>query len=218
MMRRLYFELLLESLQIVSVNVGNGPVIEVRVSPMQKLIALVRYRLRGFSGIGRGRPDEEVNEMFTPLVNQRRHRPVIEIIKTAADQRKSFVGKIDHRRCKIKLCVQPRFHGVLIGRSDVGEMVCHQRTHMTGDKLRCQKLIGPRASQLWRQVRKDDRSENDGGCETETRETEPIPWRSQKNGSRLWLLSWEQRLSIWRNISHGTFGDLFSQRRLNSLT
>src|SRR5437773_58414 len=115
MMRRLYFELLLKRLQIVSVHVRNCPIIEVRVSPVQKLIA-------------------------------------------------------------------------------------------------------PRASQLWRQVRKDDRSENDGGCETETGETEPIPWRSEKNGSRLWLPSWEQRLSISRNISHGPFGDLFSQRRLNSLT
>ena len=64
---------------------GNSPVVKVRVSPMQKLIALVRYRLRGFSGIGRGRPDEEVNQMLTLLVNQRRHRPVIEIIKTATD-------------------------------------------------------------------------------------------------------------------------------------
>ncbi len=45
MMRRLYFELLLKSLQIVSVDVGNSPVVKVRVSPMQKLIALVRYRL-----------------------------------------------------------------------------------------------------------------------------------------------------------------------------
>jgi len=84
-MRRLYFELLLKSLQIVSVDVGNSPVVKVRVSPMQKLIALVRYHLRGFSGIGRGRPDKEVNEMLAPLVNQRRHRPLIEIIKTATD-------------------------------------------------------------------------------------------------------------------------------------
>src|SRR6266480_6896160 len=85
MMRRLCFELLLKSLQIVSVDIGNGPVVKVRVSPVQKLIALARYRLRGFSGIGRGQPDEEVNEMLTPLVNQYRHRPVIEIIKTATD-------------------------------------------------------------------------------------------------------------------------------------
>ena len=84
-MRRLYFELLLKSLQIVSVDIGNGPVVKVRVSPVQKLIALARYRLRGFSGIGRGRPDEEVNEMLTPLVNQRRHWPVIEIVKTTTD-------------------------------------------------------------------------------------------------------------------------------------
>jgi hypothetical protein len=40
-MRRPSFELLLESLQIVSVNVGNGPVVEVWISPMQKLIAFM---------------------------------------------------------------------------------------------------------------------------------------------------------------------------------
>jgi len=85
MRRDLYFELLLKSLQILLVDVGNSPVVKIGVSPMEKLIALVLYRLRGFSGIGRGRPDEEVNEMLTPLVNQGCHRPVIEIIKTATD-------------------------------------------------------------------------------------------------------------------------------------
>ena len=85
MRRDLLFELLLKSPQVVLVNVGNGPVIEVGLNPMEKLIALVRHRLRGVSGIGRGRPDEEVNEMPTSLVNQRRHRPVIEIIQTATD-------------------------------------------------------------------------------------------------------------------------------------
>src|SRR5438067_12711001 len=109
MMRRLYFELLLESLQIVSVDVGNSPVVKVRVSPMQKLIALVRYRLRGFSGIGRGRPDGEVNKMFAPLINQRRNRPVIDIIDTATHSRKSFAGKVDNRRRATQLCVQPWF-------------------------------------------------------------------------------------------------------------
>src|SRR5438874_3380557 len=210
MMRRLYFELLLKSLQIVSVDVGNSPVVKVRVSPMQKLIALVRYRLRGFSGIGRGRPDEEVNEMFAPLVNQRRHRPVIEIIKTATDQRKSFAGKIDHRRRKIELCVQPRFDGVLVGRSDVREVVCHQRTHMTGDELGCQELIGPRSLRSRHQVQSDDRSENDSSRETEAGETQPIPWCPPKTGPQLWLVSSEHLPNILHNIPRGPFRDLFS--------
>src|SRR5207249_9215473 len=99
MMRRLYFELLLKSLQIVSVDVGNGPVVEVGVNPMQKLIALARYRLCGSGRIRFCRPNKQVNEMFAPLVNQHRRRPVIEIIETAPNQRKPFTGKIDHRRC-----------------------------------------------------------------------------------------------------------------------
>ena len=108
--------------------------------------------------------------MFAPLVNQRRHRPVIEIIETATNQRKSFAGKIDHRRGKIELRVQPRFDSVLIGRSDVGEMICHQRTDMTGDELRRQELIGPRSLQSGHKGESDDRSENDRGGESQ-----PIP-------------------------------------------
>src|SRR6266481_9872024 len=119
MVRRLCVELLLKRLQIVSVNVGNGPVVEVGVSPMQELIALARYRLWSSGCIGRCRPNKQVNEMLAPLVNQGRHRPVIQIIQTATDQRKSLTGEVHHRRRKIELRIQPRFYGVLVGGSDV---------------------------------------------------------------------------------------------------
>src|SRR5438552_9512420 len=121
----LFLETLLESLQIVSVNVGNGPVIEVGVSPMQKLIALARHCLRSFGRVRFYRPNKQVNKMLPSLIDQRRHRPVIEIIEAASNQRKSFVGKVRHGRRKIELGVQPRFHRVLVGGSDIGEMVRH---------------------------------------------------------------------------------------------
>src|SRR6266436_2078062 len=171
MVRRLCCELLLKSLQIVNVDVGNSPVVEVRVNPVQKLISLARYYLRSSACIGRCRPNKKVNEMLAPLVNQRRHRPVIQIIQTATNQRKSLTGKVHHRRGKIELGIQPGFYGVLVGGSDVREVVCHQRTHMTGDKLRREKLIGSRSLQSWDQVQSDDRREND-----RRGETEPIPW------------------------------------------
>src|SRR5260370_32944194 len=104
--------------------------------------------------------------MLTPLVNQGGHRPVIQIIQTAANQRKSFGGKVDYRRREIELCVQPWFHGVLVGGSDVTKMVCHKRTHMTGDELRRQELIRPRSLPSGHQIQSDDRSENDSGRET----------------------------------------------------
>src|SRR6266436_2181095 len=213
MVRRLRFELLLKSLQIVSVNVGNGPVVEVRISPMQKLIAFMRHRHCRSGRSCLPRPNKQVNEMLTPLVNQGRHRPVIEIIKTATNQRKSLTGKIDHRRREIELRVQPGFYSMLIRRSDVGEVICHQRTHMTGDELRRQELIGSGSLQAGHEGESDDRSEND-----RRGESQPIPGCLPKNGPWPWLPSWEQRLSILRDIARWQVGDFVSQRRLNSLT
>src|ERR1700730_1706603 len=212
-MRRLLFELLLKSLQIVIAHVRNSPVVEVRINPVEKLITLARYCLRSSGCIGRCRPNKQVDEMFASLVNQRRHRPVIQIIQTATDQRKSLTGKVHNRRRKIELGVQPGLYGVLVGGSDVREVVCHQRTHMTGDELRRQELIGPRSLQSRHEGQSDDRSEND--CRGES---EPIPWCPPKNGPQLWLPSSEQHLRISHDISHGPFPDLFSQRGLNSLT
>src|ERR1700693_958458 len=170
MMRRLGFELLLKSLQIVIAYVGNSPVVEVRVSPMQKLIALVCYCLRSSGFIGRCRPNKQVNEMLAPLVNQRRHRPVIQIIQTATDQRKSLTGKVHNRRRKIELCVQPRFYGVLVGGSDIAKMVCHKRTHMNGDEMRREKLIIAWSLQSGQYIPGDNGCKNDGSGESQ-----PIP-------------------------------------------
>ena len=160
-MRRLCLELAFESLQIISVNVRHRPVVKVRVDPVQKLIALARHRVRGADRIRSRRPNKQVNEMLSPLINQSRYRPVIEIIKTSPNQGKSVAGKVDHRRCKIELCVQPRLHRVLVRGSYVSEMVCHQRTHMTGDELRRQELIGPGSLQSGHHIQNDNRSKND---------------------------------------------------------
>src|ERR1700730_4623087 len=183
MMRRLGFELLLKSLQIVIAHVGDSPVVEVRVNPMQELIALVCYCLRSSGFIGRCRPNKKVNEMLASLVNQCGHRPVIQIIQAATDQRKSLTGKVHNCRRKIELRVQPRFYGVLVGGSDVSEMVCHKRTHMTGDELRREKLVIAWSLQSGQYVPGDNGCKNDGSGESQ-----PIPRSSKKNGPRFWLL------------------------------
>src|SRR5438132_9349982 len=161
MMRRPNFELLLKRLQIVGVDVGNSPVVKVRVSPMQKLIALACYRFRSFCRLRRRWPNKQVDKVFAPFVNQRRDRPVIQIIKAAANQRKSLAGKIDNRRSKIELCVQPGFYRVLVGGSDIGEMVCHKRARMTGDELCLEKMVTARPLLSGYLIVGDDRGEND---------------------------------------------------------
>src|SRR5438094_2695319 len=213
MMRRPRFELLLKSLQIAKVDVGNSPVVKVRVRPVQKLISLARYCFRSACSIRRRWPNKEVNKVFAPFVNQRRHWSVIQIIQAAANQRKSLTRKIDNRGCKIELGVQPGFYCVLVGGSDVREMVCHKRTRMTGDELSREELNGARSPQSRHQVNGDDCHQNDGRGESQ-----PVPRCPRKNGSQLWLPSSKQHLRISHNISHGPFGDLVSQRGLNSLT
>src|ERR1043166_5217549 len=127
--RNLSFEKLLKLLQLFLANVGNSPIVKLRIKPMQKVITLARDRLQGegsllIPGRTRGsvcacpsRPDKQVNEMFAPSVNQRRHWSVIQIIQAAANQRKSLTGKIDHRRGKIEFGVQPGLYRMLIRRS-----------------------------------------------------------------------------------------------------
>src|SRR5229473_6580624 len=118
-MRNVAFEKFLKGPQVCFVNVGNGPVIKVGVSPIQKAIALARDQFGGLVRTGFFRPNKQIDEMLASLVNQRRYCPVIEIIETAANQRKSLTGKIDNRRSKIELRIQPGFYRVLVGGSDV---------------------------------------------------------------------------------------------------
>src|ERR1700730_3319880 len=142
--RRPRFELLLEKLQIVNVHVRNSPVVKVRVTPVQKLISLARYRFWSFCFIRRCWPNKKVDKVFAPFVNQRRHWLVIQIIQAAANQRKSLAGKIDNRRGKIELRVQPGFDSMLIRRSDVREVIRHERADVTSYQLCCEELVGSR--------------------------------------------------------------------------
>ena len=54
MVRCLQFELLLEDLQIAVANVGNGPVVEVGIHPVEQVVTLARHGLFRFGRPGRG--------------------------------------------------------------------------------------------------------------------------------------------------------------------
>ena len=62
LMRRLLFEELLESLQIVAIDIGNSPVVEVGVNPMQKLITLAGDTLRRSCALRCCHPDKQIDE------------------------------------------------------------------------------------------------------------------------------------------------------------
>jgi len=162
-MQDLSFEERLERLQIAFANVGNGPVGEIAVAPMDQVIAFPLNHCLCFAIPGRCWPNKQINEMFAPLVNQSRSRVVIEVIKASAKQRKTVTREIQDGSCKIKLGIEPWFNSVLISGCHVGEMIGHERADVTGDELRRKELIGPGSLQSGHKGKSDDCSENDRG-------------------------------------------------------
>ena len=143
-MQDLSFEERLERLQIAFANVGNGPVVEVGVSPMDQVVTFTRDDLLRFRRPRRCWPNKQINKMFAPLVNQRCYGVIIEVIKASTNQSKTLTCKVRHRSREIELRIKPGFHRVLIGGGYIHEMVGHKRTDVTGYKLCREELIGTR--------------------------------------------------------------------------
>ena len=114
--RSLSFKQLLETLQVVNVDVRYRPVSEVAVAPMDQVIAFPLNHCLRYAILGRCWPNKQINKMFASLVNQSCYRVVIEVIKAAANQRKTLAGKVCHRSREIELRIQPWLYRVLIGR------------------------------------------------------------------------------------------------------
>ena len=69
-----------------------------------------------------GGKNKNIDDVLTARIDQSRDVLASENIKTAADQLKTFIRKVFHRRDKSKLAVKPGLHGVIVRRSNVGEM------------------------------------------------------------------------------------------------
>src|SRR5215472_12845928 len=113
-MQNLSFKKLLKILQVGTIDVGYGPIREVAVDPVEQVITLSCYGFLRLTSLGCCRPDKQVNEMLAPLINQGRHSPVIEIIKSSSNKRKPLARKIHHWGCEIELRIKPRLYRVLI--------------------------------------------------------------------------------------------------------
>src|SRR5581483_943859 len=92
------------------------------------------------------RPDEDVNEMLVALVNQRGHGAAVQIIQSPTDERKILCREILRVRRKINFAVEPRLDGVLVGRQDIGQMICLKRSDVTGDGIVEQLVVAGNSS------------------------------------------------------------------------
>src|SRR5437868_3813963 len=95
--------------------------------------ALLHFSLdRAVGGIA-GLPDEEIDDVIAPLVDQGRHRLIVDVIQAAPLQGKSLVRKVAYRRGKVYLAIEPRLDGVTVRGFDVGYVSKQQlRADMTG--------------------------------------------------------------------------------------
>ena len=83
--------------QFCEVQLGHEPIAHAGLSPVDQVVSLTRELvLLSDPGVVRG-PDEQINKVLAALVNQRRDRPVIEVIRAATDQSKSLFGQIFRR-------------------------------------------------------------------------------------------------------------------------
>src|SRR5690242_17610286 len=78
--------------QIVRGDFRNRPVIHSIASPMQNIVAALRWGRAYFFRSCRSRPGEKIYEMFSSLVNERGDRTSGNILDAAADQRKTLIG------------------------------------------------------------------------------------------------------------------------------
>jgi hypothetical protein len=70
---------------------------------MEDLVTSLGSRERGRDRPLRAvRPDEQIDHVLTPPVNQYRNRPAIEVVETTTDERKPFSREIDDRRREIE--------------------------------------------------------------------------------------------------------------------
>jgi hypothetical protein len=85
------------------------------LTPVKQVITLPSHGFLPNLRAVNGWPNEQIDEMFLPLVHQPSHGPVSHIIQAARDSRKTLICKIFHRGREIQLAVEPWFDRMLVG-------------------------------------------------------------------------------------------------------
>jgi hypothetical protein len=100
---------------------------------MQNIIAVVCETLHGFSATGIRRRNEQIDNMFIALVDERRYFPTMYVIQPTSDQTEALGREILNRWRESELSVEPRFDRMLIGRGDIEKVSGKQGANMIGD-------------------------------------------------------------------------------------
>src|SRR5271165_3708937 len=123
----MFTNLVLELLEIISAYFRNTEIIQSCLVPATELVTAFRTNIYiDFSACRR--PDEQIDDLFPTLVNNRCHRPIFQNIDSTADQRVARLIKFDHRRRVIQFTVEPWPNDLQIVGATIDQMRNHERT------------------------------------------------------------------------------------------
>src|SRR5690242_9965614 len=96
-----------ELLQLGEVQIRDGPPLHAGTRPTDQIVALANRRLpRCFCFIAR-RPNEHVDWMLSPLIDDRGDRAAFDVVESPACQNESLLSQVFHRRREIQLAIKP---------------------------------------------------------------------------------------------------------------
>src|SRR5277367_4638304 len=75
--------------QFLRVQIGNRPEGHAGIGPVNEMVTALGNRRTGCFVSGLHRPDKQVDEVTTALINERRGGVGVDVIQSAADERKS---------------------------------------------------------------------------------------------------------------------------------
>src|SRR5215468_2920520 len=102
---------------------------------MDHVVALACVRGLPMASARHSGPEKQIDNVLLTLVHQGGYGSVLQVIKTPSKQRKTLCRHILDWRGEWEFALKPRFDRVLVRRSDIGEMVGHQRACVSRDDL-----------------------------------------------------------------------------------
>src|SRR3954470_9408847 len=123
-------ELRAEFLQLLGIDVADGPEFEAIRVPAPDVESLDFLDLGTAAFRGRVRRDEEIDHMGPAPIDDGGDGPAVDVVQTPADQTEALGSQVDDRRRDVELAGEPWFPGWLVARLYVGEMLALKRAQM----------------------------------------------------------------------------------------
>jgi hypothetical protein len=120
------------------VEVGDCPERHAVARPALQVVAVA-----GLCGIGRRCPrwpGEQVDDVFSPAIDQGCRGVAFEVLQASPEQRESL--HVFYCRGKVEFAVEPGLHSVLIGRGHVQQVHSGEGSNVGGEYIRRQELPG----------------------------------------------------------------------------